>query len=53
MITVNFNNADPILTSVLDIITYNEFVDAPMYNFVSTSSLTKDLEWAILQGKCH
>ena len=51
-ISVNFNTANQGLTSALNLITFNEYVNASMYNFTgSSSTLTRDLEWAMLQGK--
>lgn len=51
-ITVNFNTSDKDLTQILINITNNRFLDqASMYNFTgSSTTLSKDLEWAILQG---
>uniref|UniRef100_A0A914D234 Uncharacterized protein n=1 Tax=Acrobeloides nanus TaxID=290746 RepID=A0A914D234_9BILA len=52
-ITVNFNTADQKLTTLLNSMSINAAVNQTMYNFSSTSNmLTKDLEWAILQGNC-
>ena len=51
-IGVNFNTANQDVTSLLNLITFNEYVNASMYNFTgSSSTLTRDLEWAMLQGK--
>uniref|UniRef100_A0A914DVU2 VWFA domain-containing protein n=1 Tax=Acrobeloides nanus TaxID=290746 RepID=A0A914DVU2_9BILA len=49
-IGVNFNTANQDVTSLLNLITFNEYVNASMYNFTgSSSTLTRDLEWAMLQ----
>uniref|UniRef100_A0A914DXI6 Uncharacterized protein n=1 Tax=Acrobeloides nanus TaxID=290746 RepID=A0A914DXI6_9BILA len=51
LIGVNFNSANQNLTNILNMATYNNLVNASMYNYLSTrNTLTKDLEWAILQG---
>uniref|UniRef100_A0A914EK67 C-type lectin domain-containing protein n=1 Tax=Acrobeloides nanus TaxID=290746 RepID=A0A914EK67_9BILA len=51
MITVNFNSGDQVLTNFLNTVTYNEFVNASMYEYSSTrNTLTRDLEWALTQG---
>jgi hypothetical protein len=51
-ISVNFNTANQGLTSALNLITFNPYVNASMYNFTGSSgTLTRDLEWAMLQGK--
>uniref|UniRef100_A0A914CDP9 C-type lectin domain-containing protein n=1 Tax=Acrobeloides nanus TaxID=290746 RepID=A0A914CDP9_9BILA len=50
IITVNFNSANKDLTNLIRNITWVPYVNAQMYNFSSTSNtLSKDLEWAILQ----
>ena len=52
LITVNFNPSDKNLTDFLAYATFNDWVNATMYNYVSTrASLTRDLEWALTQGK--
>uniref|UniRef100_A0A914EI50 C-type lectin n=1 Tax=Acrobeloides nanus TaxID=290746 RepID=A0A914EI50_9BILA len=49
-ISVNFNTANQDVTNLLNKITFNEYVNASMYNFTgSSSTLTRDLEWAMLQ----
>uniref|UniRef100_A0A914C8L9 C-type LECtin n=1 Tax=Acrobeloides nanus TaxID=290746 RepID=A0A914C8L9_9BILA len=54
LITVNFNTTDQTLTNFLQNITHNYFANASMYNFTASSNtLTKDLEWALLQANCY
>uniref|UniRef100_A0A914E4R4 C-type lectin n=1 Tax=Acrobeloides nanus TaxID=290746 RepID=A0A914E4R4_9BILA len=49
-ISVNFNTANQDVTSLLNLITFNPYVNASMYNLTgSSSTLTRDLEWAMLQ----
>uniref|UniRef100_A0A914DBL2 C-type lectin n=1 Tax=Acrobeloides nanus TaxID=290746 RepID=A0A914DBL2_9BILA len=53
-ITVNFNTANQGLTNMLNMITFNPYVNASMYNFMGSSgTLTRDLEWAMLQANCY
>uniref|UniRef100_A0A914ECZ8 VWFA domain-containing protein n=1 Tax=Acrobeloides nanus TaxID=290746 RepID=A0A914ECZ8_9BILA len=50
-ITVNLNNADHTLTSILNKITYNSIIQTSMYNFsIDSNTISDDLEWALLQG---
>uniref|UniRef100_A0A914CPR9 C-type lectin domain-containing protein n=1 Tax=Acrobeloides nanus TaxID=290746 RepID=A0A914CPR9_9BILA len=54
LITVNFNPSDKNLTDFLAYATFNDWVNATMYNYVSTrASLTRDLEWALTQANCY
>uniref|UniRef100_A0A914C9Q8 C-type lectin domain-containing protein n=1 Tax=Acrobeloides nanus TaxID=290746 RepID=A0A914C9Q8_9BILA len=54
LITVNFNTADQTLTNFLQNITHNDIVNASMYNLTASSNtLTKDLEWTLLQANCY
>uniref|UniRef100_A0A914D7U5 VWFA domain-containing protein n=1 Tax=Acrobeloides nanus TaxID=290746 RepID=A0A914D7U5_9BILA len=50
VITANFNQQDTALTTILNNITYNIYVNTSMYNLNGNStSFKEDLEWAILQ----
>uniref|UniRef100_A0A914D317 C-type LECtin n=1 Tax=Acrobeloides nanus TaxID=290746 RepID=A0A914D317_9BILA len=53
LITVNLNNADHTLTSILNKITYNSIIQTSMYNFsIDSNTISDDLEWALLQANC-
>lgn len=52
VITVNYNQSSANLTSLLNNLTFNPYINTSMYDYLgSSSTLTKDLEWAITQGK--
>lgn len=51
-ITANFNPDDATLQQLLLGFTYDEVAKVSMYNFSgSSSTLTKDMTWALTQGK--
>uniref|UniRef100_A0A914CM40 C-type lectin domain-containing protein n=1 Tax=Acrobeloides nanus TaxID=290746 RepID=A0A914CM40_9BILA len=54
LITVNFNSANQALSNFLNGLTYDDLMGTSEYNYTSSSStLTRDLEWAMLQANCY